>query len=220
MKRVVIIIILISIKISFTDWIEKPSWWWDPEEEQWVSQYQQPNARARFYIKDEASDTSPGTINALDSLYLAQWISWWIEGTKAFWRIRRPYTFCGKGPIICFKSNADVEMAFEGFENLIKEGDTIKKYFYFTDTTVWQPHRNWQWIPAPNLNNITFRFRFPGEAVSRKIWEKVEVKEDDKAGEYVDPEGAKIIFRAVGMKEWIEPEVYYKNKITIADIEE
>ncbi|MEO0120931.1 MAG: hypothetical protein ABIK40_06700, partial [candidate division WOR-3 bacterium] len=169
-------------------------------------------ARARKWIEynpiADSCNKERWEIPFLDTISVAQWIRWSIEGTKNLWRVRKIGDFCGIGPIMCLKSNEDVVMSFEGFENPTNGETEIEKWFYFTDTTVYEPDVNWQWISASDLNNYTIRFDFPNgcQPQAIKIWERIIVEQCDRACEYVDPDGATIVLTLTVIKDWIDPE--------------
>ncbi|MEO0120932.1 MAG: hypothetical protein ABIK40_06705 [candidate division WOR-3 bacterium] len=208
MKKIIILMIFIIIQIFPCLWIERPAWYWNGE--RWICQTLKPWARGRLwlYFKPvfDSCNKEHWEIPFTDSISVAQWIRWSIDGKKTLWRVRKIGTFAGIGPIICLKSNEDVAMSFQGFENPTNGETEIEKWYGFTDTTVEHPSEVSQWISASDLNNYTIRFDFPNSCQSQsiKIWEKIEVEQCDRACEYVDPDGATIILTLTVIKPWID----------------
>ncbi len=163
MKKIFILIVFIVMQIFPSFWIERPAWYWNGNS--WVYQFGNATARGRFWLDynpiADSCNKERWEIPFTDSISVAQWIRWSIEGTKTLWRIRKIGTFAGMGPVLCLKSNEDVVMSFEGFANPTNGQTEIEKYYFFTDTTVIEPDVNWQWIAAADLNNYTIRFEFP-----------------------------------------------------------
>jgi hypothetical protein len=209
-KALILVAFIAFFSLTFATFQERPSWYWNGNN--WVSQYGNATARGRFWLDynplADSCNKERWEISFLDSISVAQWIRWSIEGQKTLWRIRKIGEFCGMGPVICLKSNEDVVMSFEGFENPTNGETEIEKYYYFTDTTTVEPDASWQWISASDLNNYTIRFEFPNgcHPQSIKIWEKINVEQCDRACEYVDPEGATIVLTLQVIKDWIDPE--------------
>jgi hypothetical protein len=212
-KKIIILMTLISIEIFPCFWLERPAWYWNGN--RWICQTLKPWARGRLWLYfrpvADSCNKERWEISFLDSISVAQWIRWSIEGQKTLWRIRKIGEFCGMGPVICLKSNEDVVMSFEGFQNPTNGETEIEKYYYFTDTTTVEPDASWQWISASDLNNYTIRFEFPNgcHPQSIKIWEKINVEQCDRACEYVDPEGATIVLTLQVIKDWIDPRTGY-----------
>ncbi|MEO0097144.1 MAG: hypothetical protein ABIK78_03495 [candidate division WOR-3 bacterium] len=208
LKKTLLLVCLFSLVVFSQQWQERLSWWWNGES--WVSQFGNPTARARKWLEynpiADSCNKERWEIPFLDTISVAQWIRWSIEGTKNLWRVRKIGTFAGIGPIICLKSNEDVAMSFQGFENPTNGETEIEKWYGFTDTTVEHPSEVSQWISATDLNNYTIRFEFPNgcQPQSIKIWEKIEVEQCDRACEYIDPEGATIILTLTVIKPWID----------------
>ncbi|MEO0130325.1 MAG: hypothetical protein ABIK76_01330 [candidate division WOR-3 bacterium] len=208
MKKIIILMVFIIIQIFPCLWIERPAWYWNGE--RWICQTLNPWARGRLWLYfkpvGDSCNKERWEIPFTDTISVAQWIRWSIEGTKNLWRVRKIGTFAGIGPIICLKSNEDVVMTFEGFENPTNGETEIEKWYGFTDTTVEHPSEVSQWISATDLNNYTIRFEFPNgcQPQSIKIWEKIEVEQCDRACEYVDPNGATIILTLTVIKPWID----------------
>ncbi|MEO0086717.1 MAG: hypothetical protein ABIK90_01400 [candidate division WOR-3 bacterium] len=206
LKKTLLLVALFSL-VVFSNPIENRSWWWngtDYEEQTGLR-----NARARYWKDVPLADScnkERWEIPFTDSISVAQWIRWSIEGTKTLWRVRKIGTFAGIGPIICVKSNEDVVMTFEGFENPTNGETEIEKWYGFTDITGEHPSEVSQWISASDLNNYTIRFGFSNgcQPQSIKIWEKIEVGQCDRACEYVDPDGATIILTLTVIKPWID----------------
>ncbi|MEO0112858.1 MAG: hypothetical protein ABIK80_02735 [candidate division WOR-3 bacterium] len=210
LKKTLLLVALFSLVVFSQQWQERPSWF--KTENCWVSQFGDPVARGRlwmeYHLQGDSCNKEHWYIPFTDSISVAQWIRWSIDGKKTLWRIRKIGEFCGIGPIICLKSNEDVVMSFEGFENPTNGETEIEKCFYFTDTTVTEPGCNWEWICIPDINNYTIRFDFPNgcQPIAIKIWEKIRVEQCDRACEYVDPDGATIVLTLTVIKDWIDPE--------------
>ncbi|MEO0130326.1 MAG: hypothetical protein ABIK76_01335 [candidate division WOR-3 bacterium] len=209
LKKTLLLVALFSL-VVFSNPIENRSWWWngtDYEEQTGLR-----NARARYWKDVPLADScnkERWEIPFTDSISVAQWIRWSIEGTKTLWRVRKIGTFAGMGPIICIKSNEDVVMSFQGFENPTNGQTEIEKYYYFSDTTEDSPPPpdDSRWIPASDLNNYTIPFDFPiCHAITKKMWELIKVEQCDRACEYVDPDGATIVLTLTVIKDWIDPE--------------
>ncbi|MCS7249906.1 MAG: hypothetical protein N2323_02230 [candidate division WOR-3 bacterium] len=207
MKKIVILIIFITQVFPYL-WVEKPSWYWNGE--RWLSQTLKPWARGRLWLylnpATDSCNKEQWEIPFTDSISVAQWIKWSIDGKKTLWRIRKFGEFAGIGPIIWIKSNADVVISFAGFENPTNGENQIEKYYYFTNNAVNEPGCNWEWISARDLNNYRIRLNFPSSLEPQiiKMWERIIVDQCDRACEYVDPGGATIILTLTVIKPWID----------------
>ncbi len=218
LKKTLLLVILFSL-VAFGVMQERPAWYWNGNS--WVYQFGDATARGRFWLDynpiADSCNKREWQIPFTDSISVAQWIRWSIEGTKTLWRIRKIGTFAGMGPTLWIHSNEDVVMTFEGFENpQSPKNDTIKKFYAFADTTVNQPDDTLEWIAAEDLNNCKIRFEFPKgcEPVAKKIWEKIVVTQCNRACEYVDPGGATIVLTLEVIKDWIDPETgRYKDNL-------
>ena len=228
LKKALILVAFISLTFAGV-WQERPSWYWDGNN--WVSQFENATARGRLWLDynpvADSCNKERWEISFTDSISVAQWIRWSIEGQKTLWRIRKIGTFAGIGPILCLKSNEDVVMSFEGFEDPTNGETEIEKWYGFTDTTAVHPDEVDVWISAEDLNDYTIRFEFPNgcEPQAIKIWEKIVVEQCDRACEYVDPCGATIILTLQVIKNWIDPRTgYFKllpsDPSQIVDIEQ
>ena len=211
-KALILVAFIAFFSLTFADFQERDAWYWDGT--QWIEQTGDPTARGRFWLDynpvADSCNKERWEIPFTDSISVAQWIRWSIEGQKTLWRIRKIGTFAGIGPVLCLKSNEDVVMSFEGFEDPTNGETEIEKFYWFSDTTETEPipPEDTRWISADNLNNYTIRFEFPNgcHPQSLKIWEQIRVEQCDRACEYVDPEGATIVLTLTVIKDWIDPD--------------
>ncbi|MCS7249907.1 MAG: hypothetical protein N2323_02225 [candidate division WOR-3 bacterium] len=208
LRKTLLLVCLFSL-VAFAVLQERPSWYSPDCGNTWEEQTGKSTARGRlwldYHLQADSCNKQTWVIPFKDSVSVAQWIRWSIEGKKTLWRIRKIGCFAGIGPTICVKSNADVVMSFAGFENPTNGNTQIEKWYGFTDTTAVHPSQVSEWIPAQDLNNRPIPIPSTCHAWARKIWEKIQVEQCDKACEYVDPDGATIILTLTVMKDWIDP---------------
>ncbi|RLE12140.1 hypothetical protein DRJ04_06730 [Candidatus Aerophobetes bacterium] len=142
---------------------------------------------------------------------VTQWVEWNLSGTQWTWFVRKPGTYAADCITATLKSNYDVDIIFDGFENLKAEGESVNPYIpiyyaYGPEENGGPPPRE-AFIPAEELNGLdclvpdSERLH---EGYFWKLWNYIEVCECNSACEYQDD--ATITVELKGVKQWIEPE--------------
>jgi len=146
---------------------------------------------------------------------VAQWIEYTLSGSRYDWRVRKPGTYAANSLTATLKSNSDVEIEFEGFENLRYQGsnqfpgvnqeiDTWYAYGEAADPgTV-------NFIPAEEMNGMDAFIQDSADlhaGFSWKLWNKIEVDQCNSACEYQDDATITLVLQ--NQKIWIDPETGY-----------
>lgn len=138
---------------------------------------------------------------------VAQWVDWSISGTRYDWRVRKPGEYAANSLTAFIQSNSDVEVDFEGFEDLQYQGDVAPGAEGKIET--WYAYGEGgpggvKWIPAPAMN----RAEVPDSGdlhagISWKLWNKIKVVECNSACEYQDDAIITLVLK--NLKCWIDP---------------
>jgi len=169
-------------------------------------------ANARAWSSNPVSDKCnkiywkiPVTVHAS----VAQWIEWTLSGSRYDWRVRKPGTYAANSLTATLKSNSDVEVDFDGFDNLQYLGDDGVK----EDIDTWYAYGEagnpgeLEWIPAGRINDLDALVEDSCDlhaGYSWKLWNKIKVTECNSACEYEDD--ATITLVLMNQKIWIDPE--------------
>jgi len=143
---------------------------------------------------------------------VAQWIEFSLSGSRYDWRVRKPGTYAANSLTATLKSNSDVEVDFDGFENLQYKGSQefpgMKQYidtWYAYGATLPNPHGA-RWIPAAEINKLDDEVKDCWglhNGYSWKLWNKIKVTNCNSACEYEDD--AMITLVLQNQKIWIDP---------------
>ena len=149
---------------------------------------------------------------------VAQWVDWSISATRYDWRVRKPGTYAANSLTAILKSNSDVEVDFEGFDNLKYQGSDT---FLGVDQTIetWYAYGEGgpggvKWIPAVALNGTGALVKDScalHTGYSWKLWNKIKVTDCNSACEYNND--AKITLVLMNQKCWIDPETGYSTDV-------
>jgi hypothetical protein len=136
---------------------------------------------------------------------LAQWIDFRLEATEVYWRVLKPGDYAMDGIGLQLRSNGDVCIDYEGFEDLINdEGDIIPTWYAVTVGGA-QPAPG-DWVRAIDLNDdddvIPEDQRH--ENWSFSIWNRIAPFDCDSACEYCDR--ALITVIQCEQKPWVDSE--------------
>ena len=190
---------------------EVSTWYWDGS--QWVYQGTgDPQALARAWTsgpEQGACNKENWTIDITVHASIAQWIEWLISGTRWDWRVRKPGIYAADCITACIKSNNDVMIDFEGFEDLLATGasvtPTIPIYYGFGDNLD-EVEAN-GWVAAADLNADDDLIPDSDDlhaGICWKLWNKIEVVESNSSCEYEDQ--ATITLTLMNIKIWIDPD--------------
>ncbi len=187
-------------------------WRWDEEEEEFVPE---PigglNANARAWHQGDAlsgyCNKETWTIPVATHTSVAQWIRWQIsaQGWRMF--VRKPGTYTADCINASIKSNADVLVTFEGFDDLKNDlGEAIETFYAFGEES---PFNITDWYPAKTLDQQ--QLQVPYCEHSAHLWIKIVVREDasgeypkTRACEYQDDASFKISVTVY--KPWLDPD--------------
>ncbi len=189
---------------------EVETWYWDGS--QWVSQGTgDVAALARLWRSNPSQGSCnkehwsiPVTIHAS----VAQWIEWSITGTRWDWRVRKPGIYAGDCIGATITSNNDVQIDFDGFDNLQALGNSVNPtipIWYSFGETIDEAEAH-GWIPAPNLDGESFLLEDSQDlhcGLSWKLWNKINVENCNSSCEYEDQ--AVITLTLKNMKIWVDP---------------
>lgn len=121
---------------------------------------------------------------------IAQWAHVHMDFTGWNWLVKKPGLFIADSITATLKSNGDLTIGFENFDDLQAVGEsvnpTIKTWFAFVGHTNF-PGDN-QWFRAPNLNTLE-PLVIPDslalhEGREFKLWNRIEVVECNSVGVY------------------------------------
>jgi len=148
---------------------------------------------------------------------VTQWVEWSLSGTQWTWLVRKPGTYAANCISATLKSNYDVDIKFDGFNDLeVQEpGKSVNPfipiyYAYGPGGEGGGPPPPDAFIPAEELNGLdclvpdSERLH---EGRSWKLWNYIEVLPCNSACEYQDD--ATITIELKGVKIWIDPESGY-----------
>ncbi len=140
---------------------------------------------------------------------VAQWIEFSISGTRYDWQVRKPGTYAANSLTATLKSNGDVGIDFDGFEDLQYLGQggvkqTIDTWYAYGEGA---DPGDINWIPAAQVNELDAVVEDScglHSGYSWKLWNKIRVTECNSACEYED--NAMITLVLKNQKIWIDPE--------------
>jgi len=197
---------------------EVETWYWDTLNSQWVSQgVGDPDALARLWSSGPMNGSCnkeewviPITVHAS----IAQWIEWSISGTRWDWRVRKPGTYAGDCISATIKSNNDVLIDYDGFEDLHSDSSVTQDIpiWYGFGETLDQVISN-GWVRSTDLNaddDLLLDSEDLHAGLSWKLWNKIEVLPCHSSCEYEDEATITLVLQNVKM--WIDPQ--YGNFIT------
>jgi len=137
---------------------------------------------------------------------IAQWIRWQLSAQG--WRIyvRKPGKYTGDCIVGAIKSNADVNVTFSGFGDLVNDrGEKIETFYSFGEEI---PEAITNWYPARTLDQQTLAVPYCEH--NAHLWVMINVREDASDGypktracEYQDD--AQIKISVTVYKPWLDP---------------
>ena len=153
---------------------------------------------------------------------VAQWVEFSHSGTRYDWRIRKPGTYGANSLTFTLKSNSDICIDFEGFENL-KYNASEKFPGVNQEIETWYAYGEGEnpgelsWFPAAELNEIDALVEDSCDlhaGLSWKLWNKIRVVECNSACEYQDD--AMVTLVLMNQKIWIDgDDGYFKEMVSI-----
>jgi hypothetical protein len=147
---------------------------------------------------------------------VAQWIVIDMNGDGFHWGVRKPGDYTADCVTLTFRSNYDVKVSFEGFDNLISLypdnciDDTIEVMYAFSEQgSAPPPMGDPAWKTPAELNRGDFIVPDSRElhwnGWSKHIWCLIHVSPCNTSCEYVDPNWATINLTLQRIKPWIDP---------------
>lgn len=140
---------------------------------------------------------------------VAQWIRWQLSAQG--WRIyvRKPGKYTGDCIVGAIKSNADVNVTFSGFGDLVNDrGEKIETFYSFGEEL---PEMITNWYPARTLDQQTLAVPYCEH--NAHLWVMINVREDASDGypktracEYQDD--AQIKISVTVYKPWLDDDGY------------
>ncbi len=137
------------------------------------------------------------------------WISYSLSATQWSWNVRRSGDYAAKCLVGTIKSNVDVVIHFEGFEDLSSSNSPTQNLeTYYSATILDLPIDQLQWHRASDFNNPEhdlFIAKNPTIATPWNLWNKISVKNNISADEYKDD--AFIDFLMQNNDTWTDPKI-------------
>lgn len=137
------------------------------------------------------------------------WISYSLSATQWSWNVRRSGDYAAKCLVGTIKSNVDVVIHFEGFEDLSSSNSPTQNLeTYYSATILDLPIDQLQWHRASDFHNPEhdlFIAKNPTIATPWNLWNKISVKNEISADEYEDD--AFIDFLMQNNDTWTDPKI-------------
>ncbi|UCG42224.1 MAG: hypothetical protein JSU73_10135 [candidate division WOR-3 bacterium] len=203
-------------------WIEKACWQYDDSLGRWIPiRVGDSSARARCWMQQvdyvDSCNKKEWEIYLRAEASVAQWIILGINGDGFHWGIRKPGYYASDCIWLWFRSNYDVEISFDDFDNLVTLypdsciDDTIEVWYALSEDSTAPPAMNSElWKTPAELSEWTRLIRDSYDLHWRgwrtKIWQKIYVSPCNSACEYVDEDWATITLTLQRIKPWIDPE--------------
>lgn len=140
---------------------------------------------------------------------VAQWVEFSHSGTRYDWRVRKPGTYAANSLTFTLKSNSDVCIRFDGFENLRYVGSArfpgvkqdIETWYAFGEG---EHPGDFEWISPSKLNKRSYIKDSANlhEGISWKLWNKIKVENCNSACEYQDDAMLTVVL--LNQKVWID----------------
>ena len=184
------------------------------------------NARVFSLLPDGGSCNKNWEFEFTTEVQVAQWSEWYISGTKWQWFVKKPGTYIADCIVFTLKSNGDIEITFEGFDdpyyvNTPDPSQTayIETYYGYTFGTGSGDPGSVEtsgsgWFRAGGLNEQTLLIPEFFEAFTHKyslhdgitahLWNKITVVECNSASTYRDTGIIRITLKE--QKPWIDPD--------------
>lgn len=186
------------------------------------------NARAFSLLGTSGSCNKDWSFEFTTEVQVAQWSEWTISGTKWQWFVKKPGTYIADCIIFKIKSNGDVEIKFEGFDDPSyvetphpSQTATIETYYAYSfgsgsggPGTVEPGNGGSGWIRAEDLNGesllipeffsmLTHKYSLH-DGIEAHLWNKITVVDCNSASTYRDTGTVYITLKE--QKPWIDPE--------------
>jgi hypothetical protein len=202
------------------EFVEKQAWMINDGE--WVLMpYGQNTAKARCwsYVTRYADSCNKEEWNLTlkHEASMAQWMIISMTGDGFHWGIRKPGDYCSDCVSFWFRSNYDVEVTFEDFEDLapIDPDVTIDPYievmYALSDQGDAPPDPDDpSWMTADDLNMVDIEVHDSRElhydGWGKHIWAKIHVEPCNGPTDWVDPDWAIITCTLDNIRPWIDPD--------------
>jgi len=141
---------------------------------------------------------------------IAQWVDFYVTGTRWDWRVLKPGTYGGDCITFEVCSNGEVCIDYEGFDDLYSP--TSCTPYIPTWYAYGQQIETVEWIRAIDLNidDDCIPEVCPGHCWQTKLWTRVEIQECHTACEYHDD--AVITLTLVNQKPWVDDDGSWCDK--------
>jgi hypothetical protein len=203
-------------------WIEKPVYVWDGT--QWTGGVDTGDvtAPARAWMQNTVTvDTSNREIYSMQlnhQVMVTQWMIWQSNGDGWYWGVRRPGTFASGQISTVARSNADLLISFQGFDELVSTSpditvdDTIEvKYALGYDVP--PAADDTAWHTPSELNQLSFyvydSYDLHWYGFANKIMAQIHVSPCNSCAIYEDLDGGQIVAALQCVDPWIDPETGY-----------
>ncbi len=189
---------------------------WELLEGNWGSMYvngePSTSAKARAWYSGGDADScnkQNWVIGVENHASVAQWISWSISATRWDWRVRKPGKYAADCITFWMKSNNDVLVDYEGFEDLQYQGtggvnQSIATWYAYSATGASTPPTA-GWVTAANLNGHDDLVEDSVDlhaGLSFKLWNMIEVVDCNSSCEYEDEATVTLVLQNI--KDWID----------------
>ncbi len=143
----------------------------------------------------------------IDQDNLEYWISYSISATQLRWNVRHPGVYASKCLVGFVKSNVDVIISFEGFEDLRSFNSPAQTLeTYYSASILDLPIEQLQWHRASDFNSPEHSLLIVKNEVTEtawSLWNKIGVTNLLSSGDYSDD--ASITFIIVNLTPWTDP---------------
>jgi hypothetical protein len=175
-----------------------------------------PCAKARLFASggiDCACNKKEWLVNVDIYAHVAQWIDFYVTGTRWDWLIMKPGIYGGDCITFEVKSNGDVLVDYDGFDDLYS-ADACEQYI-----PIWyaygQQIGGLEWIRSYDLDDSDDLIEeiCPGHTFQTKLWSRVEVVECNTACDYYDAATIKLILQ--NQKLWVDDDGSWCDKVDV-----
>lgn len=186
------------------------------------------NARAFSLLPNSGSCNKDWSFEFTTEVQVAQWSEWSISGTKWQWFVKKPGTYIADCIVFKLKSNGDIEIGFEGFDDPYytvtpdpSQTATIETYYGYSfgsgsggPGTVEPGNGGSGWLRAADLNDetllipeffslLTHKYSLH-DGIEGHLWNKITVVDCNSASTYRNTGIIYITLKE--QKPWIDPE--------------
>ncbi len=175
-------------------------------------------ARAWSYVIDyrDSCNKEVWNLTLKHEASVAQWMIIWMNADGFHWAVRKPGEYITDCVQFGFRSNYDVAVTFNGFENLqpLDPNKTIDQeievqYALTDDGTTPPAPTDPAWTTAEDLNDLRIlvedseNLHYVGW--NKHIWARINVSPCNGPTDYVDPNWATITCTLQCIRSWIDP---------------